>query len=168
MGTVTIGAGSAGKAGSVVLDNTAPSIASAVSDKTSLRNGESLTLTVEAEAGTTVTADVSALDTTQATTVAVAESATAGTYSAEITISSDTAAESGNKKIVVTATDLAGNSSTAEVEIALTTYSAFDLVIPKGIGLIHVPLSVTEVNSEKKTITTIADLYDAIGDDKAH
>ena len=165
--TVTIGAGSESKAGSVVVDNTAPSIASATSDKTSLRNGESLTLTVEAEAGTTVTADVSALDTTQATAVAVAESATAGTYSAEITISSDTTAESGNKKIIVTATDLAGNSSTAEVEIALTTYSAFDLVIPKGIGLIHVPLSVTEVNGEKKTITTIADLYDAIGDDKA-
>merc|ERR1711977_783319 len=123
------GAGSESKAGSVVVDNTAPSIASATSDKTSLRNGESLTLTVEAEAGTTVTADVSALDTTQATAVAVAESATAGTYSADITISSDTTAESGDKKIVVTATDLAGNSSTAEVEIALTTYSAFDLVI---------------------------------------
>jgi len=165
--TVTIGAGSESKAGSVVVDNTAPSIASAASDKTSLRNGESLTLTVEAEAGATVTADVSALDTTQAAAVAVAESATAGTYSAEITISSDTAAESGDKKIVVTATDLAGNSSTTEVEIALTTYSAFDLVIPKGIGLIHVPLSVTEVNGEKKTIATIADLYDAIGDDKA-
>ncbi|MEE2911884.1 MAG: FlgD immunoglobulin-like domain containing protein [Candidatus Poribacteria bacterium] len=165
--TVTIGAGSESKAGSVVVDNTAPSIASAVSDKTSLRNGESLTLTVEAEAGATVTADVSALDTTQAAAVAVAESATAGTYSADITISSDTTAESGDKKIVVTATDLAGNSSTTEVEIALTTYSAFDLVIPKGIGLIHVPLSVTEVNGEKKTIATIADLYDAIGDDKA-
>jgi hypothetical protein len=126
-----------------------------------------LTLTVEAEAGATVTADVSALDTTQAAAVAVAESATAGTYSADITISSDTTAESGDKKIVVTATDLAGNSSTAEVEIALTTYSAFDLVIPKGIGLIHVPLSVTEVDGEKKTMATIADLYDAIGDDKA-
>jgi hypothetical protein len=166
--TVTIGAGSDSSAGSVVIDNTAPAITSASSDKTSLRNGESLTLTVVADAGATVSADVSALDTTQATAVAVAESTeTAGTYSADVAVSSDTAAESGDKVIVVTATDVAGNSSTSNVTVSLTTFSAFDLVVPKGIGLIHVPLSVTEVNGEKKVLTSIGDLYDAIGDDKA-
>ena len=167
-GTVTIGAGSDSSAGSVVVDNTAPAITSASSDKTSLRNGESLTLTVVADAGATVSADVSALDTTQAAAVAVAESTeTAGTYSADVTVSSDTAAESGDKVIVVTATDAAGNSSTSNVTVSLTTFSAFDLVVPKGIGLVHVPLSVTEVNGEKKALATIGDLYDAIGDDKA-
>merc|ERR1711958_40394 len=55
--TVTIGAGSDSKTGVVVIDKTASVIASATSDKDSLRNGESLTLTVTTEAGATVTAD---------------------------------------------------------------------------------------------------------------
>merc|ERR1711958_73025 len=55
--TVTIGAGSDSKTGVVVIDKTAPVIASATPDKDSLRNGESLVLTVETEAGATVTAD---------------------------------------------------------------------------------------------------------------
>ena len=120
------------------------------------------------EAGATVTADVSALDTTQTDAVAVAESTTtAGSYSAAVTISSDTTAESGAKVVVVTATDLAGNASTKDVAVSLTTFSAFDLAIPKGIGLIHIPLSVTEVGGEKKTLATIGDLHAAMGDDKA-
>merc|ERR1712098_956551 len=83
--TVKIGPGSDSKTGVVVIDKTAPTIASASSDKDSLRNGESLILTVTTEAGAAVTADVSALDTTQADVVAVAESAeTAGTYSATV------------------------------------------------------------------------------------
>merc|ERR1712098_273117 len=135
------------------------------SDKDSLRNGESLTLTGTTEACPAVTADVTALDTTQADAVAVAESAeTAGTYSATVTVSSDTTAESGDKVVVVTAKDLAGNSATAEVAVSLTTFSAFDLVIPKGIGLIHIPLSVTEVGGEKKELNKISDLYDAVGE----
>jgi len=166
--TVTIGAGSDSKTEAVVIDKTAPTIASATSDPDSLRNGESLTLKVTTEAGATVTANVSALDTTQTDAVAVAESTTtAGTYSAAVTISSDTTAESGDKVVVVTATDLAGNASTKDVAVSLTTFSAFDLVIPKGIGLIHIPLSVTEAGGEKKTLATIGDLHAAIGDDKA-
>merc|ERR1712058_156313 len=89
---------------------------------------------------------------------------TAGTYSATVTVSSDTTAESGDKVVVVTAKDLAGNSATAEVAVSLTTFSAFDLVIPKGIGLIHIPLSVTEVGGEKKELSKISDLYDAVGE----
>merc|ERR1712000_229365 len=115
-----------------------------------------------------VTADVSTLDTTQTDAVAIAESTTtAGTYSAAVTISSDTTAESGAKVVVVTAIDLAGNASTKDVTVSLTTFSAFDLAIPKGIGLIHIPLSVTEVGGEKKTLATIGDLHAAMGDDKA-
>merc|ERR1712000_736384 len=86
--TVTIGAGSESKTEAVVIDKTAPTIASATSDPDSLRNGESLTLKVTTEAGATVTAIFSALDTTQTDAVAVAESTTtAGTYSAAVTIS---------------------------------------------------------------------------------
>merc|ERR1711964_654217 len=166
--TVTIGAGSDSKTEAVVIDKIAPTIASATSDPDSLRNGESLTLKVTTEAGATVTANVSALDTTQTAAVAVAESTTTvGTYSAAVTISSDTTAESGAKVVVVTATDLAGNASTKDVTVSLTTFSAFDLAIPKGIGLIHIPLSVTEVGGEKKALATIGDLHAAMGDDKA-
>ena len=39
----------------------------------------------------------------------------------------------------------------------------FDLSVPAGTSLIHVPLKVTTVNGAAKTITSIADLYDALG-----
>ena len=39
----------------------------------------------------------------------------------------------------------------------------FDLPVPAGISLIHVPLKVTAVDGVEKTITSIADLYDALG-----
>ena len=39
----------------------------------------------------------------------------------------------------------------------------FDLSMPSGISLIHVPLKVTAVDGVAKTITSIADLYNALG-----
>ena len=39
----------------------------------------------------------------------------------------------------------------------------FDLSIPSNISLIHVPLKVTAVDGVEQTITSIADLYDALG-----
>ena len=39
----------------------------------------------------------------------------------------------------------------------------FDLSMPVGISLIHVPLKVTTVDGVAKTIASIADLYDALG-----
>ena len=39
----------------------------------------------------------------------------------------------------------------------------FDLSLPSGIRLIHVPLKVTAVDGMAKTIASIADLYDALG-----
>jgi hypothetical protein len=44
-----------------------------------------------------------------------------------------------------------------------TSLSAFDLVIPEGIGLIHIPLQVLEVNGAEATINTVGELYDALG-----
>ena len=37
------------------------------------------------------------------------------------------------------------------------------LSVPAGISLIHVPLKVTDVDDVPKTITSVADLYDALG-----
>ena len=41
--------------------------------------------------------------------------------------------------------------------------SEFDLSVPKGISLIHVPLKVTAVDGVAKTIESVGDLYDALG-----
>ena len=42
-------------------------------------------------------------------------------------------------------------------------FNIFDLVIPEGISLIHIPLKVTTVNEVSKTIESVGDLYDALG-----
>ena len=39
----------------------------------------------------------------------------------------------------------------------------FTLSVPKGISLIHVPLKVTVINGEPRTVESIGDLYDALG-----
>ena len=44
-----------------------------------------------------------------------------------------------------------------------TTTAGYLLSVPAGINLIHVPLKVTTVDGVAKTITSIADLYDALG-----
>ncbi len=41
----------------------------------------------------------------------------------------------------------------------------FDLSIPQGISLIHLPLAVTYVNDQSMEIQTVGDLYDALGKD---
>ena len=47
--------------------------------------------------------------------------------------------------------------------IADTFPTEYLLSIPAGISLIHLPLKVTAVDGAEKTITSIADLYDALG-----
>ena len=46
---------------------------------------------------------------------------------------------------------------------ALAENQVFDLFVPSGGSLIHVPLKVTAVDGLPRTITSIADLYDALG-----
>ena len=46
---------------------------------------------------------------------------------------------------------------------ALAKSLIFDLSVPAGISLIHVPLKVTRVDGAAHTIDSIADLYDALG-----
>ena len=45
---------------------------------------------------------------------------------------------------------------------AVVETSGFDLFVPSGISLIHVPLKVTAVDGMAKTIESIGDLYDAL------
>ena len=46
---------------------------------------------------------------------------------------------------------------------ALAETSQFDLSVPSGISLIHIPLKVTSVNGVAMTIESVGDLYDALG-----
>ena len=46
---------------------------------------------------------------------------------------------------------------------ALAKSQAFDLSVPTGINLIHIPLKVMNVDDVTQTIESIADLYDALG-----
>ena len=47
--------------------------------------------------------------------------------------------------------------------ISDTLPTEFLLSIPRGISLIHAPLKITAVGGKAKTLTSIADLYDALG-----
>ena len=46
---------------------------------------------------------------------------------------------------------------------AIAETSQFDLSVPSGISLIHIPLKVTSVNGIAMTIESVGDLYDALG-----
>ena len=62
----------------------------------------------------------------------------------------------GKNIVTVTVTGLEPITFTAISEI-------FDLSVPAGISLIHVPLKVTTVNGVAQTIESVGDLYDALG-----
>ncbi|HHZ89282.1 TPA: YHYH protein [Candidatus Poribacteria bacterium] len=54
------------------------------------------------------------------------------------------------------------------VSVVLRNYASFDLAIPRGTSLIHLPLVVTSVNDVATTVTTVGQLYDAIGADNVN
>ncbi|MDE0185259.1 MAG: leucine-rich repeat domain-containing protein [Candidatus Poribacteria bacterium] len=58
-----------------------------------------------------------------------------------------------------------GNTQTVAV---LTIESAriptFTLSIPKGMHIVHIPLAVNQINGEDRTIETVGDLFNALGD----
>jgi hypothetical protein len=73
---------------------------------------------------------------------------------------------SGNGKSAVSRVVLTQqqiNNNTATVDVSFSTQPEFNLTFPQGIGWIHIPLKVTEVNGKGMGIETISDLYDALG-----
>jgi hypothetical protein len=102
----------------VTIDTIPPEITSATFDKDTVEDGETVVLTVITEPGATVTADVSALDTTKSEPVSLVESTeTPGTFTANITANAD----AGDKVVTITATDVAGNVTTTDATIELTS-----------------------------------------------
>ena len=89
-----------------------------------------------------------------------------------LSVTSTTTDENGRAQSTLSLGPDAGTNtvsvSAAGIE-GLVTFNAisenpkFLLSIPSGISLIHVPLKVTTVDGAAKTITSIADLYDALG-----
>ena len=56
-----------------------------------------------------------------------------------------------------------GSKLTAQVSVIAVKAIDFNLSVPAGISLIHVPLKVTEVDGAARAITSISDLYNALG-----
>ena len=94
----------------LVVDNTMPEVTiTAPAADTTVANGDTVTISATVVGATSVTADVSALDSTQ-TNVPLTMGA-AGSYSVDVAISDDNEAVNGSKTITVTAADAAGNSA---------------------------------------------------------
>ena len=51
----------------------------------------------------------------------------------------------------------------ATIDLQFSTGTEYELSVPTGISLIHVPLEVTAVDGATQTIESVADLYDALG-----
>ena len=107
-------------------------------------------------------------DPMEGVTVTFAVSAGGGTPSPEI-ITTDA---NGRAESTLT---LGSNPGTNTVEVSveriteMLTFNAlaklleFDLSLPAGLSLIHVPLKVVAVDGVEKTIASVSDLYDALG-----
>ncbi|MDP6597234.1 MAG: hypothetical protein QGI86_15370 [Candidatus Poribacteria bacterium] len=59
--------------------------------------------------------------------------------------------------------DQSGKVQTAEIPVDFYGLSPFKLKVPPGIGMIHIPLSVTSVNGKEATLKTVGDLYQILG-----
>ena len=155
--TVTVRLGPNGPsatAGSLTVDTAAPTVTVDASPATAA-NGDTVTIIATiSEAATSVTADVSALDTTQ--TAPMRLTLSNNTYSGSFTISDNNQATEGMKTITVTATDAAGNRGAGFSTVMLTSILQYTSMIPAGTSLFHVPLDV-------EGLDTVGDLKTMLG-----
>ena len=142
------------------VDNTMPSVTiTAPAADTTVANGDTVTISATVVGATSVTADVSMLDSTQ-TDVALMMGAD-GSYSVDVAISDAPANEAvnGSKTITVTAMDAAGNSSDpATVMVTLQNSISFTSMVTANLSLFHMPLDDDEID-------TVGDLRAALGGD---
>ena len=102
----------------LVIDKTPPMLWE-VETRRTVANGDTLPLAVNiGEWDLAVTADISALDTTQSHPISLLPGEN-GVYSAEIAISEDNIAVNGVKEILITAKDAAGNISQLTATVTL-------------------------------------------------
>ena len=156
--TVSLNGESETLANAFTIDTTAPTVTASASPPM-VADGETVTISATVtEAGTvsSVTADVSALDSTQTAMLTLAMAAD-GSYSASHPISDVNTALNGAKTITVTAMDAAGNSGEGTASVMLDNMLSFTSMIGDGITLFHVPL-------DDDDFSTIGDLRTALGD----
>ncbi len=141
----------------LTVDNTDPEVE--VTAPESAEDGDTVMISAtvtDASAISSVTADVSMLDSTQTDPVALVMGDD-GTYSASHTISGDNENPNGSRTITVTAMDAAGNSGMGETTVELKNTLSYTSMIPAGISLFHVPLDVADIE-------TVGDLKMKLGD----
>jgi len=103
----------------LVLDNKPPKIQSANLSTKTVRNGQSLKISIlPDETATNITADVSSMDSTKPGRLSL-DRQTDGTYSSEVTVSILNTASNGPKTIVVFAADDSGNTATVSLPVEL-------------------------------------------------
>ena len=106
------------KENALVIDKTPPTLWE-INIRQALANGDTLPIAVNiGEWDLDVTADVSALDTTQSDPISLLPSEN-GVYSAEIAISKNNIAVNGEKEILISAKDAAGNISRLSATVTL-------------------------------------------------
>ena len=104
--------------GALVIDKTPPMLWE-IETRPTVTNGDTLPIAVNiGEWDLGVTADISALDSTQSRPVSLLPGEN-GVYSAEIVISEDNIAVNGAKEILITAKDAAGNTSRLTANVTL-------------------------------------------------
>ena len=163
--TATDAAGNSGMASaSVTLDNTAPEVTEVSVDPSPTRNGKTVTISATVSEASTVTADVSMLDTMQTEMVTLMDADGDGTYTGSHTISEENDADNGTHTVTVTATDDAGNSGSDTGTVNLINTIDYTSTLPAGISLFHVPIDVTAIDGEEASLAMVSDLYEALGD----
>ena len=163
--TATDAAGNSGTASvSVTLDNTAPEVTEVSVLPSPTRNGETVTISAMVSEASTVTVDVSMLDTMQTEMVTLTDADGDGTYTGSHTISEENDADNGTHTVTVTATDDAGNSGSDTGTVNLINTIDYTSTLPAGISLFHVPIDVTAIDGEEASLAMVSDLYEALGD----
>ena len=153
--TVALGAVSE-SAGSVAVDNTAPTISATSASPDTVANGDTVTISATVAGATSVMANVSLLDTAATASVSLTDADADGTYTGTHPISINNEARNGEQSITITATDAAGNSSDATATVTLQNSISFTSTLPAGISLFHVPLA-------EEGLDTVGDLRTKLG-----
>ena len=113
----------------LIIDKTPPRLWD-INTRHTLANGDTLPLAVNiGEWDLDVTADISALDTTQSEPISLLPGEN-GVYSAEVNISEDNIAVNGVKEILVTAKDAAGNTSRLTATVTLNNLNYLTELLP--------------------------------------
>ena len=149
-----------------IVIETTPIIKTSTINRNQLRNGQLLMIQVEGNrSGLLVIADISELDSTAGSPIKLSENRSLErTYSATFRVHDENEHDDGVKTIKISAQDPQGNK-TGELaqKVVLRNVIEFELNIPKNIGLIHVPIQISQVNGQPAMVKTIGDLYNILG-----